>query len=101
MLALSPEFFYRFLPTYSLLGSSALQGLPFIVGVNPWIESVYALYKSAFETLLQFPEIHDDAEEEKFTKVLDDLVENFQDVIPRLAKGKKRNYQFLYIIRFI
>ncbi|KAJ3315782.1 hypothetical protein HDU76_002091 [Blyttiomyces sp. JEL0837] len=65
----------------------AIQKLPYIVGVNPFIRSVYQLYLDSFETLSAIPAPVDDASQAKFAQTLSDLVASHQDVIPKLAKG--------------
>ncbi|KAJ3239575.1 hypothetical protein HDU78_002803 [Chytriomyces hyalinus] len=65
----------------------AVQKLPFIVGVNPHIRSIYQLYLDSFETISNLPQPTNDAAEQLFTTTLKDLVASHSDVIPRLAKG--------------
>ncbi|KAI9331382.1 branched-chain alpha-ketoacid dehydrogenase [Obelidium mucronatum] len=65
----------------------AVQKLPFIVGVNPHIRSIYQLYLDSFEILSQLPEPTDNDSQQLFTDTLKDLVASHADVIPRLAKG--------------
>ncbi|KAI8814012.1 branched-chain alpha-ketoacid dehydrogenase [Cladochytrium replicatum] len=65
----------------------SMQTLPFIVGVNPFIKSVYNLYYDSFETLRALPKVVDDKTQAEFSEVLNHLVASHQDVIPKLAKG--------------
>ncbi|KAJ3087949.1 Methyltransferase-like protein 6, partial [Quaeritorhiza haematococci] len=65
----------------------AIQNLPFIVGVNPWIRSVYNLYCTSFEMLRNMPPITDEKSQELFSTTLKELVSQHQDVIPKLARG--------------
>ncbi|KXS16511.1 alpha-ketoacid dehydrogenase kinase [Gonapodya prolifera JEL478] len=65
----------------------ALESLPFIVGLNPYIKSVYNLYRWAFEKVADFPQITDYESDLAFSDILAELVEAHTDVVPRLAKG--------------
>jgi len=65
----------------------SLQSLPFIVGVNPWIKSVYNLYRSSFELLRTIPDITSIESEESFNQTLLDLTESHQNVTVSLAQG--------------
>ncbi|TPX61916.1 hypothetical protein PhCBS80983_g00762 [Powellomyces hirtus] len=67
----------------------ALQNLPFIVGVNPHIKSVYDLYHDSLSALLALPEPVDTKSQIVFTEELRKLVGAHQEVIPKLAKGFK------------
>ncbi|KAJ1556239.1 hypothetical protein HK405_004400 [Cladochytrium tenue] len=77
---------HRELPKRLARRVRALQKLPFIVGVNPWIKKVYELYLDSFDTLSAFPAPIDDPSERAFAQTLSDLVASHQDVIPDLAK---------------
>lgn len=65
----------------------AIQKLPFIVGVNPHIRSVYQLYLDSFEQIKDFGSIDEQSAQDRFDQLLRDLVHSHQDVIPTLAKG--------------
>ncbi|RIA93230.1 branched-chain alpha-ketoacid dehydrogenase [Glomus cerebriforme] len=66
----------------------ALQNLPFIVGTNPYIRSIYKLYFNSFELIRSFPEqICDEETDEKFAEMLKELVVSHSENIPTLAKG--------------
>ncbi|KAJ3187260.1 hypothetical protein HK101_009411 [Irineochytrium annulatum] len=83
----SARFLHHELPKRLARRVRALQKLPFIVGVNPYIKSVYTLYTDSFETLANMPQPVDDQSQADFAKTLSDLVASHQDVIPQLAKG--------------
>ncbi|KAJ3278120.1 hypothetical protein HK104_002635, partial [Borealophlyctis nickersoniae] len=85
----SARYVWRELPKRMARRVKALGNLPFIVGVNPWIKSVYTLYHDSFETLLSLPEPVDAETQQKFTASLKELVAAHQEVIPKLAKGFK------------
>ncbi|KAJ3036878.1 hypothetical protein HDV00_002221 [Rhizophlyctis rosea] len=85
----SARFAHQELPKRMARRVKAIQNLPFIVGVNPWIKSVYELYHDSFETLLELPEPVDQETQQNFTSRLKELVSAHQEVIPKLAKGFK------------
>jgi len=65
----------------------AHRSLPFIVGRNPYIAQVYNLYESSFATLSAVPPIRSLADNEAFTRTLDQLVADHSNNVPILAKG--------------
>ncbi|KNC96520.1 uncharacterized protein SPPG_08108 [Spizellomyces punctatus DAOM BR117] len=73
----------------------ALQNLPFIVGVNPWIKSVYKCITIPLEKLLSLPEPVDQETQQIFTEELRKLVQAHQEVIPKLAKGFKECIKYM------
>ncbi|KAI9363432.1 branched-chain alpha-ketoacid dehydrogenase [Zopfochytrium polystomum] len=83
----SAQLLHKELPKRLARRVRAIQKLPFIVGVNPWIKKVYELYFDSFETLSNIPAPLDAASEKDFADTLSDLVASHHDVIPDLAKG--------------
>lgn len=65
----------------------AIEKLPFIVGVNPFITKVYDLYKDSFHRLIETPVPNTKINQDYFTQVLSELTESHQSVIPNLAQG--------------
>ncbi|CAG8456932.1 4360_t:CDS:2 [Ambispora gerdemannii] len=65
----------------------ALQNLPFIVGTNPYIKSVYQLYFNSFEIIRGFPEITSIEKDSEFAALLKETVDSHAENIPTLAKG--------------
>ncbi len=65
----------------------AIQQLPFIVGVNPSIRSVYKLYAESFDKLRELPYIKNDKMQEQFSGTLKELANSHVHVISKLAKG--------------
>ncbi|KAI8139440.1 hypothetical protein BJV82DRAFT_672715 [Fennellomyces sp. T-0311] len=63
------------------------QQLPFFVGTNPHIEFVYKLYWLAFEKLRKQPPIDNLQDNTHFCQVLQEILEEGQLVVPRLALG--------------
>ncbi|KAI9100623.1 branched-chain alpha-ketoacid dehydrogenase [Phlyctochytrium arcticum] len=91
----SARFAHRELPKRMARRVKALQNLPFIVGVNPYLKSVYQLYRDSLETLLSLPEPVDQATQQEFTDELRKLVGAHQEVIPKLAKGFKECIKYM------
>ncbi|KAJ3216803.1 hypothetical protein HK099_005738, partial [Clydaea vesicula] len=83
----SASYLHKELPKRLARRVKALQNLPFIVGENPYIKSIYHLYSASFEKLRTFPPIDSSEMEDLFSDTLLELVETHQDVIPNLAKG--------------
>ena len=63
------------------------QKLPYILGTNPHINSVYELYWQAFERIRKIPPIETREENESFCDVLQESLDAHLVVIPQLAKG--------------
>ncbi|KAI8067861.1 hypothetical protein BC940DRAFT_300626 [Gongronella butleri] len=63
------------------------QQLPFIIGTNPNIEWPYRLYWGGFEALRKTPEIKTKDDNLKFCAFLEDLLEDGQQTLPRMALG--------------
>jgi Mitochondrial branched-chain alpha-ketoacid dehydrogenase kinase len=82
-------FAHRELPIRLARRVRAIERLPFIVGVNPFIKNVYDLYKDSFHTLINLPAPKETDQQLEFTEILADLTETHQTVIPNLAKGFK------------
>jgi hypothetical protein len=78
---------HRELPIRLARRVRAIERLPFIVGVNPFISKVYDLYRDSFHRLITTPEPASIESQNKFTQVLSELVDSHQSVIPNLAQG--------------
>ncbi|KAI8873683.1 alpha-ketoacid dehydrogenase kinase [Ramicandelaber brevisporus] len=65
----------------------SFQKLPFIVGTNPHINSVYKLYVAAFERLRDFPPIETLEQSDEFTKRLHEHIQSLTGIIPKIAQG--------------
>jgi hypothetical protein len=81
------QFLQKELPVRLARRLKDMQNLPYIVGMNPYVRSVYTLYCSSFETLVNFPPISSLQHERNYTTLLKRLVEEHKDVIPILSKG--------------
>jgi hypothetical protein len=71
------------------------QNLPFIIGTNTHIETVYRLYWEAFEKFRLFPVIKSLDENEKFCNLVRRLLEDHLVAIPQLAWGMAECSMFL------
>ncbi|KAF8952980.1 hypothetical protein BGZ52_002686 [Haplosporangium bisporale] len=68
----------------------ATQKLPFIVGTNPFIKSVYKLYYDSFQTITnsaEAQEIRSKEDIDRFAALLQGLVSSHADVVPMLSQG--------------
>ncbi|CAE6459404.1 unnamed protein product [Rhizoctonia solani] len=73
----------------------ALDGLPFIVGMNPFIMRTHKLYHSSFERLATFPEVKTLEDNDEFSRELESLVEMHSNDIPTIAKGFQECSKYL------
>ncbi|CAG8501698.1 11708_t:CDS:1 [Paraglomus brasilianum] len=63
------------------------QNLPFIVGTNSYISTVYELYWSAFDRLRSIPEIKTIEDNHMFCETLKGLLREHLVALPQLARG--------------
>lgn len=89
------NFLRRELPVRLAKRVYAIQNLPFIVGVNPWIRAVRQLYYDSFKELLNFREIETRKAEAEFSVVLTNLVDQHNDTISVLARGFQECKQYM------
>jgi signal transduction histidine kinase len=80
-------FLHKELPVRLARRVRAIERLPFIVGVNPYISQVYDMYRDSFHRLLACKPPSDHASLQQFTQVLAELTHSHQAVIPNLARG--------------
>ncbi|QRW00762.1 alpha-ketoacid dehydrogenase kinase [Ceratobasidium sp. AG-Ba] len=73
----------------------ALDGLPFIVGMNPFVMRTHKLYHSSFERLATYPEVKSLEENDAFARELENLVEMHANDIPTIAKGFQECSRYL------
>ncbi|KAF8610685.1 alpha-ketoacid dehydrogenase kinase [Ceratobasidium sp. AG-I] len=73
----------------------ALDGLPFIVGMNPFIMRTHKLYHSSFERIATYPEVKTLEDNERFAEELESLVEKHANDIPTIAKGFQECSRYL------
>ena len=64
-----------------------MQTLPYVVVTNPHMSHVYELYYKAFEALRRVPEIKTVEDNDRYCKVIGQVLQEHLTVIPRLAMG--------------
>lgn len=64
-----------------------LEGLPFIVGMNPYVSSTLQAYRDSFLWLATYPEVKNLEENEAFTAELENLVGKHANDVATMAKG--------------
>lgn len=85
----SAKYLQRELPIRIAHRIAGIRNLPFIVGCNPSILAVHELYIRAFHILNDFPPIETREDEEKYSQVLRQLLEDHKHVVSHLARGFK------------
>ncbi|XP_033853162.1 3-methyl-2-oxobutanoate dehydrogenase [lipoamide] kinase, mitochondrial-like isoform X2 [Acipenser ruthenus] len=83
----SAHYLHKELPVRIAHRIKSFRGLPFIIGCNPTILQVHELYIRAFQKLSEFPPIKDREVEEKYCKLLRQLLDDHKDVVTQLAEG--------------
>lgn len=83
----SASYVHSELPRRLVQRVRALDGLPFIVGMNPFIMRTHKLYHSSFERLATYPEVKNLEDNDEFSYELERLVEMHSNDIPTIAKG--------------
>ncbi|KAJ2803263.1 hypothetical protein H4R20_002963 [Coemansia guatemalensis] len=63
------------------------QRLPYIVNINPHINSAYQVYYQNFEESKQFPMVKSLSDEHKFIKMLARQSKSLKDIMPQIARG--------------
>ncbi|KAI9595784.1 branched-chain alpha-ketoacid dehydrogenase [Syncephalis fuscata] len=70
------------------------QRLPYIIGVNRHIATVYGLYWKAFDALRRIPPIRTLADNELFCQQVEELIQEHLIVIPQLAMGVRESRSY-------
>lgn len=65
----------------------ALEALPFIVGMNPFIARTLVAHRRAFQLLATYPPVKTLEDNARFTEQLETLVQDHANDIPIMAKG--------------
>ena len=86
-LLLSASYTWEELPRRIVRRVKALDALPYIVGMNPFIARNHELYRHTFETLATIPPIVDLQSNWEFVQRLEKLVRAHADDVPTLARG--------------
>ena len=77
------------------------RNLPFIVGCNPTILAVHELYIRSFHILNDFPEILTVTDEERYSHLLRELLDDHKDVVSQLAAGFKESRKYIKVLHII
>lgn len=96
-LILSAQYLHKELPIRIAHRVRDFQKLPFIVGCNPHIQSVYYLYLRTFDILRQVPEIQTIEQERQYTELLTKLVDEHVDVVTTLGKGCVESKRYMSV----
>merc|ERR1719210_2968123 len=91
----SAQYLHRELPIRVAHRIASFRMLPFIVGCNPTILAVHELYIRAFHILNDFPEILTAADEERYSHLLRELLDDHKDVVKDLATGFKESRKYI------
>ncbi|GAB6024199.1 hypothetical protein CHUAL_008900 [Chamberlinius hualienensis] len=83
----SAQYLHKELPVRIAHRIAGFRTLPFIVGCNPTVLGVHELYIRAFHILSEFPPITNFEVEQRYTKVLKELLDDHKDVVTELAEG--------------
>lgn len=87
----SAQYLHMELPVRIAHRIDGFRGLPFIVGCNPLILQVHEMYIRAFHMLSDFPQINDFEAEGRFSKMIQELLDDHSDVVTLLAEGFKES----------
>ncbi|XP_028670859.1 3-methyl-2-oxobutanoate dehydrogenase [lipoamide] kinase, mitochondrial-like [Erpetoichthys calabaricus] len=83
----SARYLHKELPVRIAHRIKGFRTLPFIIGCNPTILQVHELYIRAFHKLSDFPLIKDLEMDEKYCKLIRQLLDDHKDVVTLLAEG--------------
>lgn len=72
-----------------------IEGLPFIVGTNPYVANVLAAYKESFLSLATHPPVTTLEDNAVFAEHLEELVDRHADDIPAMAKGFQESSKYM------
>ncbi|RWS25856.1 dehydrogenase kinase-like protein [Leptotrombidium deliense] len=83
----SAQYLHKELPVRIAHRIAGFRSLPFIVGCNPTILAVHELYIKAYYTACESCAITDLDSEQKYAKMLHQLLNDHKDVVTQLAEG--------------
>ncbi|XP_057295374.1 3-methyl-2-oxobutanoate dehydrogenase [lipoamide] kinase, mitochondrial-like isoform X2 [Hydractinia symbiolongicarpus] len=83
----SSQFLQEELPRRIARRVKDFQSLPYVVAINPTLQSVYELYLRAFHKLTTFPKIKTLDDEKKYSTLLSQLLNDHTGVVTSLAKA--------------
>ncbi|KAI8056730.1 branched-chain alpha-ketoacid dehydrogenase, partial [Syncephalis plumigaleata] len=70
------------------------QRLPYIIGVNRHIATVYGLYWKAFDAFRRMPPVRTIADNESFCQQVEEMIQEHLVVIPQLAMGVRESRSY-------
>jgi [3-methyl-2-oxobutanoate dehydrogenase (acetyl-transferring)] kinase len=83
----SCQYLHKELPVRLAHRIAGFRGLPFIVGCNPTILSIHEMFIRAFHMVADFPFVANLEDEQKFCRMLSDLLQDHREVVTLLAEG--------------
>uniref|UniRef100_A0A8C7KTZ5 Protein-serine/threonine kinase n=1 Tax=Oncorhynchus kisutch TaxID=8019 RepID=A0A8C7KTZ5_ONCKI len=83
----SAKYLHKELPVRIAHRIKGFRSLPFIIGCNPTILQVHELYIRAYHVLSDFPAIKDQEMEARYSKLVQQLLDDHKDVVTLLAEG--------------
>ncbi|KAG2459105.1 BCKD dehydrogenase, partial [Polypterus senegalus] len=83
----SARYLHMELPVRIAHRIKGFRSLPFIIGCNPTILQVHELYIRAFHMLSDFPPITDQETEVRYSRMVQQLLDDHKDVVTMLAEG--------------
>ncbi|XP_026859954.2 3-methyl-2-oxobutanoate dehydrogenase [lipoamide] kinase, mitochondrial isoform X2 [Electrophorus electricus] len=83
----SAKYLHKELPVRIAHRIKGFRSLPFIIGCNPTILQVHELYIRAYHVLSDFPAIKDQEVEARYSKLVQQLLDDHKDVVTVLAEG--------------
>ncbi|XP_036435775.1 3-methyl-2-oxobutanoate dehydrogenase [lipoamide] kinase, mitochondrial [Colossoma macropomum] len=83
----SARYLHKELPVRIAHRIKGFRSLPFIIGCNPTILQVHELYIRAYHMLSDFPAIKDQDTESRYSKLVQQLLDDHKDVVTMLAEG--------------
>ncbi|CAB1352431.1 unnamed protein product, partial [Coregonus sp. 'balchen'] len=83
----SAKYLHKELPVRIAHRIKGFRSLPFIIGCNPTVLQVHELYIRAYHVLCDFPVIKDQEMEARYSKLVQQLLDDHKDVVTLLAEG--------------
>ncbi|KAK2155581.1 hypothetical protein LSH36_236g02037 [Paralvinella palmiformis] len=97
----SAQYLHRELPVRIAHRIAGFRGLPFIVGCNPTMITVHEMYIRAFHLLAEFPSIEDAETEERYSRLLKQLLDDHKEVVTLLAEAFKETRKHIKDVSLI
>ncbi|GAV05817.1 hypothetical protein RvY_15892 [Ramazzottius varieornatus] len=91
----SAQYLHRELPVRLAHRVADFRQLPFVVGCDESIAEVHELYVRAFHILNKFSPIENFDGEQKYSKVVSALLDDFRNVVTTLAEGFKDSRKYM------